>query len=61
MGVFNLWILLAQESNIHILFVQKGKKIIEIKVHERMKPDKCSICDYSFTIAGHLNNHIDFN
>ena len=27
----------------------------EIKV----KPHNCSICDYSFTTEGNLNNHID--
>jgi hypothetical protein len=28
-------------------------------VHEGKKPHKCSICDYSFTIEGNLNNHIN--
>ena len=28
-------------------------------VHERKKPHKCTICEYSFITEGNLNSHID--
>ena len=46
---------------INYLFQHFGHqlKIHNIAVHEGKKPHKCSICDYSFTTEGNLNNHID--